>query len=860
MKTLDIIKPIRGALNHLAVAIAVTVLPAVANDDFADAIALTGGGSGQTGAVASGTQTGTNNIGATLEVGEPGTVNYPGGGTSSFNNTVWFKWTCPADGNLSVSTLGSTSSVPDEYDAVLGIYTGASVDALTPLNGSPNDTALQESMTVAVTTGTTYHIQVAGWESAVAANILLTWNYIPGPANDFFVNAIDLTGVGSGQTGSVTSGTQSGTDNVDATLEVGEPNGSGGINTVWFKWTSPADGNLTVNTLGSTTSTPDEWDAVLGIYTGASVGALTPLGDSPQDLAVPEEMTVAVTAGTTYFIQTAGWEAAVAANILLTWTFAEPVAQADILAFGPGAVIGPVVANEAVISWNLPPGTNLATLAPAFTLSPGATCTVDGLPVNSGDIVSFSGGPVVFTVTAEGASPIVNDYTVTAVIGKEVLWNVAGGGDWDEATANWFEQPSGPVTTFANGDAVTFNNAAGGTITIASGMSPDSTTVGGTGTYTFAGGPLAGGDLTVSAPGTLNISNGTYSSAISISGDGAIVRNLESGINQSLNYDMSSFTGTLTVTTGMTALNPFFSPSFVAPAGGTIRIANNTTAYLGWQGTTFDTTVELAGSVDNGEGLGLLRGDTATLNGAVVLAANSSIGSAGGTFTINAAIGDGGNGFGFTKVGGGTVILTATNTYAGATSVTGGTLQCDVPDALGSGALSINSGGAKLNLNYVGTKTVASLTLGGVAQTAPGTYGSVASLANFPDDTYFTPGSTGTVTLGGASGFTTWADANAPGQTPAQDHDNDGVENGIEYFMGETGSSFTALPGLDGTNTVTWPMISNYDGTYEVQTSPDLSNWTNVDPRPEPSGGNLSYLLPTGLGKQFVRLLVTPTP
>jgi hypothetical protein len=111
----------------------------------------------------------------------------------------------------------------------------------------------------------------------------------------------------------------------------------------------------------------------------------------------------------------------------------------------------------------------------------------------------------------------------------------------------------------------------------------------------------------------------------------------------------------------------------------------------------------------------------------------------------------------------------------------------------------------------------------------------------------------------GTAGFNAWADAYAPGQTPDQDHDFDGVENGIEYFMGETGSSFTAMPGLDATNTVTWPMVAGYLGTYEVQTSPDLGIWTNVDPRPEPSAGNLSYTLPTGLGKRFVRLLVTPT-
>jgi hypothetical protein len=109
--------------------------------------------------------------------------------------------------------------------------------------------------------------------------------------------------------------------------------------------------------------------------------------------------------------------------------------------------------------------------------------------------------------------------------------------------------------------------------------------------------------------------------------------------------------------------------------------------------------------------------------------------------------------------------------------------------------------------------------------------------------------------------FTTWANTNnATGQTPSQDHDNDGVPNGIEYFMGQTGSSFTAMPGLDGTNKVTWTMDPDYQGTYEVQSSPDLVTWTNVDPKPVPASGSLTYTLTSGLGKRFVRLLVTPTP
>ena len=113
-----------------------------------------------------------------------------------------------------------------------------------------------------------------------------------------------------------------------------------------------------------------------------------------------------------------------------------------------------------------------------------------------------------------------------------------------------------------------------------------------------------------------------------------------------------------------------------------------------------------------------------------------------------------------------------------------------------------------------------------------------------------------------SSGFTIWAAANAGGQTAGEDFDNDGVENGVEFFMGETGSSITANPSLNASNEITWPASAAYQGTYEVQTSPDLVSWTPAATQPTPSGGFLTYTLPPGApgGKSFVRLLVTPTP
>jgi hypothetical protein len=83
------------------------------------------------------------------------------------------------------------------------------------------------------------------------------------------------------------------------------------------------------------------------------------------------------------------------------------------------------------------------------------------------------------------------------------------------------------------------------------------------------------------------------------------------------------------------------------------------------------------------------------------------------------------------------------------------------------------------------------------------------------------------------------------------------VPNGLAYFMGVTGQATN--PGLNANNEVTWPVNPDYQGTFEVQTSSDLSTWTPADPQPTPADGNLTYTLTSEQGKQFVRLLVTPT-
>jgi hypothetical protein len=105
------------------------------------------------------------------------------------------------------------------------------------------------------------------------------------------------------------------------------------------------------------------------------------------------------------------------------------------------------------ILWTVPAGSDLATLWPTFTLSPGATCSKA-----SGSTQNFT-SPVHYIVQSSdfATSGTTTDYTVTVRFANDLVWNVGGGGDWDFSTSNWFKQPSGPSTTFGNNDNVTFN-------------------------------------------------------------------------------------------------------------------------------------------------------------------------------------------------------------------------------------------------------------------------------------------------------------------------------------------------------------------------------------------------------------------
>jgi hypothetical protein len=253
-------------------------------DFFADAIALTG-----TQITVSGS-----NVGATAEPGEPA-----GEGTNGDVNSVWWNWTAPASGQVEINTFGSS------LDTVLAVYTGTGLDKLNLF--AANDDALdtQSQVLFSAAAGTTYHISVDGYGGDTGD---FTLRLGTTPANDNFANSTVVPG-----------GTVTGT-NLAATQESGEGAGtSGAINTVWWSWTAPTTGEVTVNTHGS------DFDTILAVHTGSAMGGLTMIAvndDSSFPSTTTSQVTFQAYAGTTYHFAVDGYQNATG-NVVLN--LPEPV-------------------------------------------------------------------------------------------------------------------------------------------------------------------------------------------------------------------------------------------------------------------------------------------------------------------------------------------------------------------------------------------------------------------------------------------------------------------------------------------------------------------------------------------------------
>ena len=160
----------------------------------------------------------------------------------------------------------------------------------------------------------------------------------------------------------------------------------------------------------------------------------------------------------------------------------------------------------------------------------------------------------------------------------------------------------------------------------------------------------------------------------------------------------------------------------------------------------------------------------------------------------------------------------------------------------------------RLDGTYVTLKTYGLLTYDGVHPT---------TLGNQMIADHIADGILSALTAG--SPFETWANDNAGGQPADEDFDKDGVPNGVEYFMGATGSTFTPNPPVvtvGAVRTVTWPRDPNAVASFKVQISETLTGWEDVLPPhasiDESDPDQVTYTLPSGSSQKFCRLVVTP--
>jgi hypothetical protein len=221
------------------------------------------------------------NVGATKEPGEPYHADEVGG------KSVWWTWTAPSDGGLTLATDKST------FATILALYTGNSLSNLTFVAGNGLDPLLPTNgigsrITCNVYANTTYQIAVDGYDcdSGVVRMSLDLGTNFPVPPNDNFSNRITLTGSSITTTGS----------NVGATFEAigddfsqGEPEHlfTFGGKSVWWTWRAPSSGNVTLSTSGST------FDTFMVVYTGNDFSNLVFVAGNDEDPSVPPEVSAA---------------------------------------------------------------------------------------------------------------------------------------------------------------------------------------------------------------------------------------------------------------------------------------------------------------------------------------------------------------------------------------------------------------------------------------------------------------------------------------------------------------------------------------------------------------------------------------
>jgi hypothetical protein len=252
------------------VALKLQLRPPPVNDLFANAEVLPGEPTAST--------TGRND-GATAEPGEPShAIGYLP------SDSVWYSWRAPRSGSLTIRADSKVAMSP-------AAYTGDRVSELSPVANQAQDYWGGDQIRIRVKEGTTYRIAIDGGYYGGGGDFSLSLKLIGSPANDDFADAVPLAGLDAEVDGT----------NVGATQEPGEPIHEANYYdpSVWYSWTAPKSGGVTLDTAGSALPT------LLGVYTGDDVAHLSRVNSS-RSIDSGTKRYFRAAAGVTYWIAVDG--------------------------------------------------------------------------------------------------------------------------------------------------------------------------------------------------------------------------------------------------------------------------------------------------------------------------------------------------------------------------------------------------------------------------------------------------------------------------------------------------------------------------------------------------------------------------
>jgi len=431
------------------------------------------------------------------------------------------------------------------------------------------------------------------------------------------------------------------------------------------------------------------------------------------------------------------------------------------------------------------------TVSGDLTLSAPVNVVLTGSPAPGTYLIATFGSlvnPSNFTSGYRGATFSFTSTTASITIsgGIPLSWNGFTNSSWDTTgTLNWLDTTPGNQN-FQNGDLVTFGEGGANPGVVLTGdLRPGSVTANASTTsYSFSGSGAINGTTGLVKSGASTLTIGTangYTGTTTL--DGGRIR---------VGNDLALGTGAITLN------------------GGTISSDSTTARVLGNTGVlTFGTALTIGDATDTGALT--FASPTAMLTGDLALTLASDA-------TITSAIGDDLVGYGFTKLGSGTLTLSGTSTFSGTVSLDAGRVRAGATNALGTGTIVFNGGGLSSN--------------GTTART-------LANAVSLPiDPTFGNAVDTGTITLSGALVLPADRTITTLSRTILS-----GPVSGA-FNLTKAG---TASLGLGGSNSYGGSSTINA-GVLQIRSTSSLPSGSSVTVA---SGSSLEIAISTGINKSF---------